>query len=156
MSTDFSLAPITMEERQAFLTMAAQHFRELNPAFIPAQDWRDSYFEKIQANPAMRLCWLLAGGQAVGFIIFGVEEHRFLPRKSGAIYELYVVPQQRKRGIARGCAEKVICELQRLSVSKIQLEVVEGNAAALKLWKSLGFHKVTERLVLVNADSVAQ
>ena len=148
MSPGLSLVPIETQERGEFLAMAERHFRELNPTFTPAHDWRNSYFETIKESPKYSLRWIVVDGQHAGFIIFGVEEHRFLPRQSGAIYELYVVPGQRKKGIARACAEQVIDELRKLSISKIHLEVMEGNLAASKLWVSLGFRKVSERLVL--------
>jgi ribosomal protein S18 acetylase RimI-like enzyme len=64
------------------------------------------------------------------------------------IYELYIAPEFRKRGIARACAAQAIAELQNLGPTKIQLEVMEGNTAAVALWKSLQFLKVSERYVL--------
>lgn len=57
-------------------------------------------------------------------------------------------PGKRRRGIARHAAQIAIRELKLLHPSKIQLEVVEGNAGAAALWTSLGFEKVTERYVL--------
>ena len=143
-----SMIPVEPNEREDFLEMAQQHFRELNPMFTPAQDWKTSYFENIKNNPRHSLRWIVTDEQRVGFILFGVEEHRFLPRQTGAIYEVYVVPEERRKGIARACAKRVIEELRKASPSKIQLEVVEGNAAAAELWRSLGFQKVTERFVL--------
>jgi len=142
------LLPVTPGDRQDCIAMAEQHFRGLNPEFTPASDWRASYFENILGNRDCSLCWIVSSGQRVGFVLYGVEEHRFLPRKSGAIYELYIVPEQRRKGIARACVEMVITELQKSSPSKIQLEVGEGNRAAAALWKSLGFQKASERLVL--------
>jgi ribosomal protein S18 acetylase RimI-like enzyme len=142
------MAEVAPSERAQFLQMAQQHFSELNPSFVPAEDWKAHYFETIQSNPAYRLRWILHGGARVGFILFGIESHRFLPRKTGIIYELYVAPQFRRRGIARACAEQAISELRSLGPSKIQLEVMEGNAGAAALWKSLHFEKVSERLVL--------
>ena len=143
-----SMVPVEPDEREDFLEMAQQHFRELNPMFTPAQDWKNSYFENITRNPKYSLRWIVADEQRVGFILFGVEEHLFLPRQTGGIYEVYVVPERRRKGIARACAKQVIDELWKSSPSKIQLEVVEGNAAAAELWRSLGFRKVTERFVL--------
>jgi UDP-2,4-diacetamido-2,4,6-trideoxy-beta-L-altropyranose hydrolase len=143
-----SMIPVEPDERDVFLQMAQQHFRELNPMFTPAQDWKTSYFENIKNNPTYSLRWIVADGQRVGFILFGVEKHRFLPRQTGTIYEVYVVPEKRRKGIARACARQVIEELWKSSPSKIQLEVVEGNAAAAELWRSLGFQKITERFVL--------
>jgi len=143
-----SMIPVQPGERQDFLEMAELHFRELNPTFAPAADWKNSYFENILGNPKYSLRWIVSDGQRAGFILFGLEEHRFLPRQTGVICELYVIPELRRQGIARACAKQVIDELWKASPSKIQLEVVEGNPAASKLWRSLGFQKVTERFVL--------
>lgn len=148
MSTIPVLVPVEASEKEDFIAMAEQYFRELNPQFVPAPDWKASYFENILRRQNYSLRWIVAGGQRVGFILYGFEDHRFLPRKIGAIYELYIVPERRRTGIARACAESVIKELQKSSTSKVQLEVAEGNAAAAAFWKSLGFQKASERLVL--------
>jgi ribosomal protein S18 acetylase RimI-like enzyme len=134
--------------KEEFLEMASAHFRGLNPDFVPADDWKECYFETIQNNPELSLRWIVAGGKRSGFVLYGTEPHRFLPRRTGAVYELYVAPEYRRRGIASACAERVLQELRTKAVSKIQLEVVEGNEAAAQLWTKLGFRKVSERLVL--------
>ena len=134
------------------MAMAEEHFRELNSRFAPAEDWKASYFEKILSNWNYSLRWVVADGLRVGFVLYGVEEHRFLPRKTGAIYELYIVPEQRRKGIARACAESVIQELLEAFPSKIQLEVVDGNRAAAELWRSMGFQRVSEHLVLATTQ----
>lgn len=148
--------PIETDEREQFLEMAQQHFRELNPAFMPAQDWKNSYFDRIKENPKYSLRWIASDGQRVGFILFGMEEHRFLPRQAGVIYEVFIVPERRREGLARACAKQIIEELWKASPSKIQLEVVEGNAAAAELWRSLGFQRVTERFVLTEQPSATE
>jgi len=127
------------------MEMALSHFRELNPTFKPASDWQTGYFEAIVKNSNYSLCWILADGVRAGFVLYGIEPHRFLPRQTGAIYELYVSPEHRRKGIARSCAQVVITELWKSFPSKIQLEVIEGNKAALGLWRSLGFSKASER-----------
>jgi UDP-2,4-diacetamido-2,4,6-trideoxy-beta-L-altropyranose hydrolase len=149
---EVTMAPIMPGEREEFLRMAEQHFHELNPLFVPHQDWKANYFEKIQSGPEFFLRWVLARGQRVGFILFGLENHRFLPRKTGAIYELYVIPAQRRKGIARTCARQAIQELRTFAPSKIQLDVMVGNFGAAELWQSLGFRKVTERFVLADGS----
>jgi ribosomal protein S18 acetylase RimI-like enzyme len=147
-STIPDLVPVEASDRKDFVAISEQYFRELNPQFVPAPDWKAAYFENILGRKNYSLRWIVAAGQRVGFILYGIEEHRFLPRKIGVIYELYIVPEQRRTGIARACAGCVIAELQTLSASKIQLEVAEGNEAAAAFWKSLGFQKASERLVL--------
>lgn len=143
-----TMAAITRADREAFLQMAENHFQNLNPAFVPEDDWKKHYFEGILSRPRTFVRWIIFDSQRAGFILYGLEEHRFLPRMTGMIYELYVLPEFRRKGIARDCAVLAIQELQNHAPSKIQLEVMQGNAAALALWQALGFEKVSERFVL--------
>jgi len=143
-----ALVAVKASERDEFMRVAEQHFRGLSDTFTPHADWKESYLPAILANPQMFLRWIVSGGQRSGFILYGIEPHRFLPRKTGAIYELFVSPEKRRQGLAREAATLALSELWALGPSKIQLEVVDGNAGAGALWKSLGFTKATERYVL--------
>jgi ribosomal protein S18 acetylase RimI-like enzyme len=148
MTPTIGLEPISQSDRDSFLAMAANHFRELNPSFVPEADWREHYLEGILTNRRVFLRWIVTEGKRSGFILFGLEDHRFLPRKTGSIYELYVEPESRRLGIGRLCALLAIRELQTHSPSKVQLEIMTGNRAAEALWESLGFRKFSERWVL--------
>jgi ribosomal protein S18 acetylase RimI-like enzyme len=139
---------ISSADREAFLQMAERHFRDLNPAFVPQDDWKLHYFEAILGSPRMFARWIMRDEERAGFILYGLEDHRFLPRLTGVVYELYVRPEFRRMGVARQCAIQAIRELEAFFPSKIQLEVVNGNVGAEALWQSLGFEKVTERMVL--------
>jgi ribosomal protein S18 acetylase RimI-like enzyme len=139
---------ITAAQRDTFLAMAERLFRGLNPNFVPQADWKESYFDNILGNTRLSLRWIVADEKRAGFVLFGLEAHRFLPRFNGMIYELYIEPEFRRRGIAQIVAREAIQELQSKSPAKIQLEVMEGNRAATALWESLGFRKVSERYVL--------
>jgi len=143
-----AMVPIATSDREEFQRMAIEYFSELNPGFVPRNDWKDQYFQNIVSNPQYFLRWIVCDRKRAGFILFGLENHRFLPRRSGAIYELYVRPEFRRRGIARAIAEEAIRELWTHSPSKIQIEVIEGQTASAAFWKSLGFQKATERFVL--------
>lgn len=142
------MTAITRADREAFLEMAERHFRELNPDFVPHSDWKAQYFESILSRQQLFARWIMCDSKRAGFILYGLEDHKFLPRLTGMIYELYVLPEFRRRGIARECAVQAIRELRSHNPSKVQLEVVEGNEAAKALWNSLGFQKVSERFVL--------
>ncbi len=141
---------ITVDDREDFLRMAEQHFRGLNPTFVPNEDWKKHYFETVISRPRTFARWIMQDSRRAGFILYGIEEHRFLPRLTGMIYELYILPEFRRRGLARQSAIQAILESQSNAPSKIQLEVMEGNESAEALWRSLGFAKVSERLVLKN------
>ena len=142
------MCPMAASDQGDFLRMALQHFVELNPSFVPQDDWKEHYFPTIMANPLYFLRWIIVDEARAGFVLFGLENHRFLPRMTGVIYELYILPEFRRRGIASICAGDAIRELQAHAPSKIQLEVVDGRVAAVALWESLGFQRVTGRFVL--------
>lgn len=148
MNRKLTLTPVSKSERQEFLVQAEENFRELNPAFSPCEDWKGSYFELIVGNADNRLRWISLAGQKIGFILFGLDRHRFLPRQNGVVYELYVRPEHRRKGVGRSVGEMALAELKRAGASKIQLEVATGNERAAALWKSLGFEAVAERYVL--------
>jgi ribosomal protein S18 acetylase RimI-like enzyme len=90
----------------------------------------------------------MVGSECCGFIIFGNEKHRFLPVSNGMVYELYVLPEHRRKGIGKACAIQALAELSDQGVSRIQLEVMEGNNKAAALWEQLGFRKFSERFIL--------
>jgi ribosomal protein S18 acetylase RimI-like enzyme len=142
------MGTVSATDRGAFLAMAERLFRELNPSFVPQADWKQSYFENILGNARLSLRWIVVDENRAGFVLFGLEAHRFLPRFNGMIYELYVEPEFRRKGVAQIAARLAIRELQSKSPAKIQLEVMDGNRAATALWESLGFRKVSARYVL--------
>jgi len=148
LTSTVSTVPVESRDRKEFLNMAERHFRELSPEFTRQEDWVQTYLANILANRDASLCWIMIAGERAGFILFGIENHRFLPRKTGMIYEVYVAPAYRRKRIAATCARWAIRELGALFPSKIQLEVTVGNTGAAKLWESLGFRKVTDRYVL--------
>jgi ribosomal protein S18 acetylase RimI-like enzyme len=144
-----SIEPIAKEQRNEFLRMGLQYFRELSPAFRPDTDWQTSYFENIQKHSNCHLDWIVSEDQKIGFILFGMEDHHFLPRKTGVIWDLYVRPEARRKGIARKGANLAIKEMAKLCPSKIRLEVVSGNESAVSLWESLGFRKAADTFVML-------
>jgi ribosomal protein S18 acetylase RimI-like enzyme len=147
-SVAVTMSPVSTSDRDSFLEMAERHFRELDPDFIPAEDWKLRYLETILNKKNLSLCWVLVRGLRTGFVLFGIEEHAVLPRRTGVIYELYVLPEFRRKGIARASALQAIKELQLHSPSKVQLEIMENNRGAAALWASVGFQRVAERWVL--------
>ena len=148
-----STKTILPSEGDEFLVMAERLFHGLNANFVPQSDWKQGYFENILANARLSLRWITVDGRRAGFVLFGLEAHRFLPRFSGMIFELYIEPEFRRKGIAQAVARQVIQELKAQSPAKIQLEVMEGNHAAAALWVSLGFRKVSERYVLTETEN---
>ena len=147
-SVAVKLQAVPAGDREEFMQMAERHFRDLNPAFAPHADWQQHYFNRIQSDENLHLDWIVAEDHKAGFILYGLENHRFLPRSTGVIYELYVEAQFRSKGIGRAAALQAISDLNSHSPSKIQIELLEGNSVAETFWNTIGFEKVSSRYVL--------
>lgn len=59
----------------------------------------------------------------------------------GEITNVCVTGKARGRGIGRALMEELIRRMESIGVTAIHLEVRAGNAAALRLYESLGFEK---------------
>jgi ribosomal protein S18 acetylase RimI-like enzyme len=100
-----------------------------------------------------------ARGEAPGFftvemlevgVFFGVREDRELVSAAGthvvapgegvaAIGNVYTRRDRRGRGLARQVTGSVTAELLRMGIETIALNVAQSNAAALRVYESLGF-----------------
>lgn len=97
-----------------------------------------------------RTAELLAGGEATillageGGAAEGVAVLRFRPAiwSSGLecyLAELYVVPDRRGAGLGRALMEEALTEARRRGADTMSIEVDEPDAAARRLYESLGF-----------------
>lgn len=145
---EISLEPILETDQEMFLKMAVRYFKELNKDFTPHKDWEKCYFESVLTKETVELCWIVFDNNRIGFVIYGNEKHRFLPRLIGYIYEFYIVPEYRRKGLGTVCARNIIQRLRSKGIHKIDIEVANGNEKAIHFWKSLGFLKVAERFTL--------
>jgi GNAT superfamily N-acetyltransferase len=58
------------------------------------------------------------------------------------VEELYVLPAERRTGVARALLARVRDQARRQGVRAIELEVVPTQSAAFALYRALGFHDV--------------
>ena len=79
-------------------------------------------------------------GRAVGLIISIEGFSTFLCKPLLNIHDVVVSPEFRGRGIAKMMFRKVEEIAKRLGCCKLTLEVLEGNAVARSLYRSLGFN----------------
>ncbi len=56
-----------------------------------------------------------------------------------------VLPQWRRRGIAKMLVGKIISDCKDLGVKKLFLEVEDGNSAGLRLYEQYGFEHISRR-----------
>lgn len=73
-----------------------------------------------------------------GWILIGSNKDYFSGEELGFIYELYVLPSYRGKGLSRQLMRAAIDELNKLGYLEIRLNVFAGNFAK-ELYKEMGF-----------------
>ncbi|MCZ7572391.1 MAG: GNAT family N-acetyltransferase [Ardenticatenaceae bacterium] len=87
-----------------------------------------------------------ADGRNVGHVWLGETTEAFSGERRGYIYDLYVVPEARRRGVARALMAAAEDLARRRGYREIGLTVATHNDAARHLYESLGY--LPERLLL--------
>src|SRR5258708_12612793 len=127
--------------------MAISNFKEPIPGSEPQEDFKKYFFDGM-FKPNIFCDWVVRNGTRVGFVIFGIEDHLFLPRKTGFFYAFYIVPEARKGPVASLVMQECCRGLDTYHPSKIQLEVIEGNEEANTICTWVGFLRVSSNYYL--------
>jgi len=80
-------------------------------------------------------------GQVVGFILGQVQEEYKMYRtgRYGMIHDLWIEPDQRRRGIARELVLAALDRFRQAGIEQVRLDTSARNTAAQKLFASCGF-----------------
>lgn len=139
----------TYQENQEILTYAQKVFKESTMGLVENQELPlmssfsedDGYYLVYSENNVMK-GWL---GLASTFNFYDGE-------RVGMISEVYVIPEYRRKGIARQLCIEGIKNLKEQGHHKIHLNVFAGNGAK-QLYQKLGFQEVSILMVKnINMD----
>ena len=113
-----------------------------------APHWpRSSYAEiLLPAASAVARALLLAEDQAaqiVGLAVIALRAHD--PEPTGELESIAVAPSARRAGIGRALMNAVLDWLRLQVAAEVELEVRQSSAAAIALYRSLGFKEVGRR-----------
>jgi ribosomal protein S18 acetylase RimI-like enzyme len=132
-----------MTDRFVFRVNAAsaeevtRHLRRCDFGFVPILSSRvdiDSYAVKI-VDDAMRFeAWIAS--DLIGLLAVYVNEKA---DRTAFITNVSVVKEWQGMGIALGLLRRCICYASVIGFGKIELEVLERNTSAVKLYEKLGF-----------------
>ena len=140
----------TYQENQEILTYAQKVFKESTMGLVENQELPlmssfsedDGYYLVYSENNVMK-GWL---GLASTFNFYDGE-------RVGMISEVYVIPEYRRKGIARQLCTEGIKNLKERGHHKVHLNVFAGNGAK-QLYQKLGFEEVSILMVKnINMDT---
>ncbi|WP_024647226.1 GNAT family N-acetyltransferase [Pseudomonas syringae] len=95
-------------------------------------DSRESTARYLERNPGMSFVAEADGGLC-GCVMCGHDGRR------GYLQHLVVLPEYRKRGIAKELVERCLEGLEALGIYKCHLDVLKGNEAAGRYWLGQGW-----------------
>lgn len=91
------------------------------------------------------LCWVArveADGPAVGVIVANFHWSLKFAGRALWIEELFVSPDERRRGLGRALVQRVVTYAESHDVEGIDLEAYQGNTPASVLYRTMGFHRL--------------
>jgi ribosomal protein S18 acetylase RimI-like enzyme len=138
------IRPVIAADIEAILALWARVFPEYFDPAYPQRDPRASIERKLAFGDGRFWVAVVAEGgpgaagpgaaeRIAGTVMSGYDGHR------GWIYSLGVDPALRRTGIASALAAHAEAELAAAGCPKVNLQVFEGNAAALAFWAARGF-----------------
>lgn len=107
-------------------------------AFIEDTDNKIVY-GKLEENPFVNLYVILDNQKIIGYLNYSIIYDRV------ELNYICVIPSYRHKGIATKLLSYMLSDADNKKCSNITLEVRENNAAAISLYKKLGFKVVATR-----------
>lgn len=140
-------------------TTSSLRMRRLRPSMLDeaaeidgrsfARTWSNdvsALAEIMSATPHHRSRSLHQNATMVAFSISGRAD------QTGYIQRLAVDPSMRRRGLARVLVHDALRWMQHRSVERAMVNTVSDNAAALALYRSVGFQSLEEPLLILERD----
>jgi GNAT superfamily N-acetyltransferase len=156
-SADIRIDAATPEDVPLLLrliTALAEYERMTDQVVAAEADVRASLFGD---TPAAEAVIARVGGEAVGFALWFYNYSTFLGRQGLYLEDLFVLPEQRGRGIGRA----LLIHLARVAVSRncgrMEWSVLDWNEPAIRFYRSLGAEPMDEWTVFrVTGDALTR
>jgi ribosomal protein S18 acetylase RimI-like enzyme len=115
-----------------------------------AQEWLHGQL----AQHRMTIAAAIRAGRACGFITATIMPASLMLGTAWSIRDLYVVPQQRRSGIAHALLQHVVGEARAAGANRVSVQTEADNGPALRLYAAAGFEPVSG-LELLNLSLTA-
>ncbi len=136
--------PETFHTRQ-FVMEDIKEVITINRACLP-ENYPRSFFTHVYSTAPEAFRVTVAETKVVGYVMARMEDSmNFLKRsrkKKGHIISVAVLPQYRRKGLAKRMLMETLEALKKANAEECYLEVRESNNSAICLYDHLGFTKV--------------
>jgi ribosomal protein S18 acetylase RimI-like enzyme len=117
------------------------------------EPWAAAGFEALLRQPSYGGVWLaFEQGQPVGHAVLSVRFAMEYGGLSAYIDDLYVVPAQRRRGVARALLQALVADAGQRGCLSLQVEVGDSNEPALSLYAAFGLEARCDGRLLMHGQ----
>ncbi len=119
---------------------------EFDPSMELAPNAREAALEiaKSRVKDGGLTLVAVSEGRVIGYVYGVVVENLMLARRNiGVLRELYVVPEERMKGVATTLIEHAKREFSKLGIRHVAVEFPARNVIAEKFYEKIGFRKFT-------------
>jgi len=106
-------------------------------------DWEKHFRKRIESHIEgdRTEAWIAESpaGEFLGYVILGPGGGFLTPETQGFIWDVWVAPAHRRKGVGRFLIGWAIDWARRRGYRKIKLEVSESNVIARRLYEAMGF-----------------
>jgi ribosomal protein S18 acetylase RimI-like enzyme len=102
--------------------------------------------ERLERGESVVLLAEAPGGEALGFVQMYPTFSSLRAARVFVLYDLYVVPEARRHGVARRLMEAAVDEARAEGAAALSLQTARTNHAAQRLYESLGWKRDEEFL----------
>ena len=136
-----TLAPVAERDLDALFAIFADYWAELDAAdpLTPLPYGVPEYRRALLDDREGReLLWLLVGGTRAGFAFTRIDEDWPDNALVAEVSEFYVLPEHRRGGIGRAAVAALAERCRAAGATRLEADVLSGNAAALAFWRACG------------------
>ena len=136
----------TEKDKEFILTKAAESASEGAQQALSAEK-ANKMFDSILNKGGFYLVYRNADSSIAGWILLGENTDYFSDKKFGFIYDIYVLPEYRGRGISKEFIKEGISILKKSGFDEVRLNVFATNHAK-EIYKKLGFKDLNSIMAL--------
>lgn len=148
--TDFEIVKLRPTDWKQFKEIRLNALKDAPQAFgasydeeakLSDEEWQKS-LKNSEASNSLWYLFAKKGKELIGIVAAYTDKGKKVEHLAN-IGSVFVVPQQRGKGVAKKLMEELLKEIQKNpKIIKINLRVSSEQIAAVKLYESLGFKKV--------------
>ncbi len=120
------------------------------------EKWREWFLEMVSDEEVVCLVAESEAEGPVGYLLAKITDRPsvLVERKCGSVFDLFVLPEHRGRGVGSGLLREAASRLRSKGAETLSLSVAAGNVSAVRFYERLGMRVVQHSMFMRLSDDV--